>query len=317
MDNIYYKKDKLSQLRGFCAMVKADSLIDASKKMHVQPPTISKQIRSLERDIQIKLFKQKLPSKKLILTNEGVLFYEKATSVLDAVDSLYKELPEFIKEKSENVIRMAVHHTVLSYLIPNYIKRYKDFNANTTFNIKNLSFIDSMCELENDKVDFVIHVVSDNIPSKFKSITLFEFKPVLLMHKDNSLNMVRGKITFKDLEKQNMIMLDKDSIVSIFIQLCRKRNISGNINIDNCDWETAKSFVKLNLGVHLYNEIYNVFDDDKDLVARNVDYLFPGVKFQLIYKNGKIFNKFVEHFINIIKNFNVQEEITGKINTAS
>lgn len=43
---------------------------------------------------------------------------------------------------------------------------------------------------------------------------------------------------------------------------------------------------------------------DKDIVSKNVEHLFPSIKFQLITKKGKIQNNIVKDFIKIIKKYN-------------
>ena len=64
LDNyFYYKKDRLNQLRGFCTTVRCDcSQAKAARKLNVEPATINKQISSLERDLEVKLFDRKNPA---------------------------------------------------------------------------------------------------------------------------------------------------------------------------------------------------------------------------------------------------------------
>jgi len=126
------------------------------------------------------------------------------------------------------------------------------------------------------------------------------------MHKENILaKKDDNKITFNELSKQNMIMLDKDNIIDTFIKLCDKYDIKGNINIINGDWESVRNFIKLNLGIHMYSEIYNKFEEfvDHEIISKNVENLFTRIRFQLIIKKGRIFNKNIKTFVDIMKNF--------------
>ena len=46
--NFYYKKDRLNQLRGFCAVVQSGSVNKAAKIVGVEPTAVSKQVKALE-----------------------------------------------------------------------------------------------------------------------------------------------------------------------------------------------------------------------------------------------------------------------------
>jgi LysR family glycine cleavage system transcriptional activator len=56
MYNYSYKKNKLDQLKGFCAVVECGTIVEAAKKLHLSESSISLQISSLEQDLKVKLF---------------------------------------------------------------------------------------------------------------------------------------------------------------------------------------------------------------------------------------------------------------------
>ena len=188
--------------------------------------------------------------------------------------------------------------------MPKYIKKFQENNRDIKFTIYNIKIQEAIEKLLNEDIDLLIHV-SDKIPPEIKSITLFDFKPVIMLNRNNPLAIKdSNKITFEDLAKQNMIMLDRDNIIDDFVKLCKQNKIDANINILNGDWESVKNFIKLNVGIHLYSEIYEKFEEfkDSDIITKNLEHLFPQIKFQLMYKNGILFNKNVQNFVDIIIN---------------
>ncbi len=304
-NNFYYKKDRLNQLRGFCTTVKFNSINRAAKELGVEPPTISKQIFALERDTGLKLFDREKTKRRLKITDTGLEFYKKSIDVLQQVEGLFNYYSNEVYNKNNKKIKLAAHHTALNYLVPKYIESFRKKHHDVNFTIYNIKIKEAFEKLNNEEIDLLIHV-SDTIPPEFSSITLFDFKPIILMHKDNPLAIKDSRnITFNDLSEQNMIMLDKDNIIIGFIDLCNKYCIKGNINIVNGDWESVKNFIKLNIGIHLYSEIYNKFEEfmDKDIVSKNVEHLFPSIKFQLITKKGRILNNIITNFIKTIKKY--------------
>lgn len=304
-NNFYYKKDRLNQLRGFCMAVKHNSVNKAARELGVEPATVSKQISALERDTGLQLFDRETVKNRIRVTNVGMEFYKKSVEVLQEVEGLFNYYLDEIYDKNNKKIRLATHHTALNYLIPKYIESFKSKYPDTSFEIYNIKINEALERLDHEDIDLLIHV-SDVIPPQFSSTTLFDFKPIILINKKNSLAFKDSRdITFDDLSKQNMIMLDRDNIISGFVELCDKYGIKGNINIINGDWESVRNLVKLNVGVHLYSEIYNKFEEftDDDIISKNVEHLFPSIKFQLIIKKGKILNDATRNFIETIKKY--------------
>lgn len=52
MSSLNYKKNKLEQLKGFCAVVDCGSIAEASKRLHLSESSVSLQVSSLEQDIK-------------------------------------------------------------------------------------------------------------------------------------------------------------------------------------------------------------------------------------------------------------------------
>ena len=83
-----YKKNKLEQLKGFCAVVEcANSVNDAAIKSCISATTISKQISSLEQDLGFLLFDR--IKNKLVLNEKGKAYYKEAKRVLIDLDKIY------------------------------------------------------------------------------------------------------------------------------------------------------------------------------------------------------------------------------------
>lgn len=301
--DFYYKKDRLNQLRGFCAVVEAGSVNKARDKMGVEPTAISKQIIALERDLKLKLFDRGTKKKGLTLTENGKEFYNKAVGVLRGVEGLFDHFYNEIENKQEKEIRIALHHTVLYRIVPNYIKKFKEKNKDVLFILKVLSIKDSLKELANNDVDIVLHT-AESEEAGFSYKLLYDLDPMILVNKNNKLALKRDKeISYEDLSKQNLMMMERNKILPEFSEFCKKHNIHSDLEFENISWESIRNFVKLDLGVHLYSDLYNIFPDlrDSDVVSKNVSHIFPAIKMYLITKSGKVQNKKTEEFTEMVE----------------
>ncbi len=66
---LYYKQNRLKQLRAFCMAARTGSISQAAEKLFLSQPTVTLQIQALERDMNVVLFERRGP--KISLTPEG------------------------------------------------------------------------------------------------------------------------------------------------------------------------------------------------------------------------------------------------------
>lgn len=309
--NFWYKTNIIVPLRGFCKVYESGSFSGAAKEMNISQSTVTRQIQAIEREIKSTLF-YKTPSGKTEPTKEGNFLYELVKPKIQSFDYIYDYF--FLKENSaieDDIIRLSSHHTIISNILPYCIYKYKQVSKGditTKFFIKNSSFVEALEDLDNGSIDLAIYPIGE-FPDdkkysevKYDISDLFTLKPTIILHKDNSLAKKNSlKIDFEDLRKQNMLLVDKDKILSVYGTICEKQNITGNILFENSDWETIKNFLKLNLGIQFYSNIHGISNIlEKNLVVKDISHLFPKIEIKLIKKKGKVLSKNLRSFIGII-----------------
>lgn len=301
-EKFYYKKDRLNQIRGFCSVIKFGSVHEAARNLNIEASTVSKQVLTLERDIGLELFNRS-NKRKLVLNEHGNQFYNKAIKILQNVEGLFDHFKQDIEADNVKEIKIAATHTAICYLLPQYIKIFKEQYDNIKFTIFNIPFLESTKKLLDEEVDLVIWTANSLSP-EFTCKDLYDFKSNIIMHKNNSLSQKKDNdITYEDLQKENILMMDKYNYMNLFSQIIKTYNLTGNIKFINGDWESIKCFVKLNLGIHFYSEIYTKFNNfkDDDIIYKNVEHLFPNSQYKIITKTGRIFNENIEKFLKIIE----------------
>lgn len=83
---------ELRVLRYFLTVVNEESITKASNALHITQPTLSRQLSQLEDEIGVKLFER--GSRKITLTNEGLLLRRRAEEILQLVSKTEKEMTE-------------------------------------------------------------------------------------------------------------------------------------------------------------------------------------------------------------------------------
>ncbi|TDJ70720.1 MAG: LysR family transcriptional regulator, partial [Proteobacteria bacterium] len=62
---VYYKQNRLKQLRAFCYAVQTGSVSKAAERLFLSQPSVTLQIQALERELAIELFERRGPNIKL------------------------------------------------------------------------------------------------------------------------------------------------------------------------------------------------------------------------------------------------------------
>lgn len=112
-------------LRYFLTVVREESITKASEVLHITQPTLSRQLAQLEEEIGVKLFDR--GTRKIKLTNEGILLRRRAEEILLLVDKTEKELIEQ-EGQVEGKISIGCGEIasvqMLSELIKNFHQKY-------------------------------------------------------------------------------------------------------------------------------------------------------------------------------------------------
>jgi LysR family hydrogen peroxide-inducible transcriptional activator len=113
---------ELQPLRYACAVYRERHFLRAAERVHISQPTLSQQIKKLERELGAALFERSPHG--VSLTPEGERFLPRAEAVLQALEEAVSELRRGAKEIAGR-IRLAAIPTVGPYLLPRVAKRLR------------------------------------------------------------------------------------------------------------------------------------------------------------------------------------------------
>lgn len=284
-------------LKYFLAVAREQSILGASKYLNLSQPTLSRQLKDLEAEFGKQLFIR--GTKKITLTEDGILFRKRAEEIIDLVEKTEMEM----NSNDDNIagcIYLGTAETENIDIIAKCIKKLQTKYPNIKFNLSSDDGDDVMDNLDKGLIDFGI-IICPFDKSKYNYITL-PSKDIwgMLMRKDSPLAKL-DYITPKDLLNKNLI--DKPLIVS--------RQVSSTNEFSN--W-LKTDIDKLNIVAH-YNLLYNA----SILVKNNIGYaltldglidtssssifefkpLYPKLDLEInvIWKKYQVFSKPAEMFL--------------------
>ncbi len=142
----------IKQLEIFVKVIECNGVIRAANALHLTPPAVTKQIKTMEAHLGIALFNR--IGRKLVLTEIGQVYYQEATQALHNLKRLEtliktgkKEVSGILKVRSS---QFFAHQRLLPQL-PQFLERYPKLQLN-------LELQESSADFVTDKVDVLYGV---------------------------------------------------------------------------------------------------------------------------------------------------------------
>ncbi len=282
----------LNLYKVFYICSKCKSFVEASKKLCVSQPAISKQIKNLENSLGTKLFYRN--KNGLVLTNDG-------KQLFDYVDKSYNYLiagERIIKENNDitfgTIVIGAPAHIASFYLLE-FIEGYRKKNQNVFFRIINGSTSELLKGLEDHSIDFVIDSSPiENVNRDVRVIPLAFYDTCFITTNDDN------KI---GLEKQSFVMPYKVSSIRKNLEKeLEKHKIRLNVVLEVETTDLIISSVKSNIGTgYVVKQTVKKELENKELIELKTTITLPKLELNLLYVEDYLTNLSKSFINNYIK----------------
>lgn len=237
----------IEQIRAFVTAADAPTFLEASEQLHISQSAMSKQIRSLEQELQVELFDRS--RRQAELTAAGVSLYSDAVKLLKAHDTLCSHAATF-RHFDEHTIRLGVLPLLPQYglnpLLRSFTKQYPDYQL-----IIDEVEDDVLCHgLKNQSYDLVIGRVNtfDGIAVEKKLLARDHL--VLLAALDHPLAEA-SQVALADLKQEAFLFMHPtSSIYHLCVQTCEDYGFTPQI-VRTAKIESILSAVAANEGISL------------------------------------------------------------------
>lgn len=195
-------------LRYFLTVVREESITKAAEVLHITQPTLSRQLSNMEDEIGVRLFNR--GTRKITLTNEGILLRRRAEEILSLVDKTEKELIEQ-EEQIEGKITIGCGEFEAVRILPKLIFSFHEIYPNVTFDIYTATADSVKEQMDKGLIDIGLLLEPIDI-EKYDFIRLpIKEKWVVLMRPDDLLCQ-KDFITPKDLADLPLILPRRMSV---------------------------------------------------------------------------------------------------------
>lgn len=204
----------INQLKYFLAIVKTGSFSNAADDMYISQSSMSKQIKALETELGVDLFKRE--HSKVYLTEIGSEFAQYAQTAVKQHNDILLTLDEFATRKS-NTIRFGSIPVVSAYGISGQIAQFTNSyrpDINVVIDLHENNQQQVMKELLEESIDLAL-VRTDYFENAAELFDLIPYKKDLFVLVCNQQHPLAHKssVSLGDLVQYPLSMLDTSSII--------------------------------------------------------------------------------------------------------
>jgi LysR family hydrogen peroxide-inducible transcriptional activator len=287
---------ELHQLRYFVAVAETENFTRAAERCSISQPSLSQQIINLEQELEHKLFHRL--GKKVVLTEAGVVFLERAKRILFEVENATKELGD--KSGLERRITVGAVQSVMPYLLTALIARCRKSHPNL--------LVDAHEDFRNDLVKAVIEgeldlaVVPLPVKDHRLSVEPLLTEPLLLVVGRSHPFATRTEINVQDIANETFVSLGDSSTLASQIQtFFGDQHLQPRIGIRCAQVATLKLFVAAGLGISLLPQLARLPDDREELVYLRLTGSVPTRQLVVIRHLQRYQSRGAEMFLSLLR----------------
>lgn len=176
---------KINQLKVFQAVIKYGSIRAASRALNQSQPALTRSLKELEASLGATLIIRGI--RGIELTEAGRLFAVRMEIILRELQKATEEL-QYVNEQAESNLRIGCSSLILLTIYPKILSEFKKYHPKASLLLKEGQLSSLMPELRENKLDFAIGSVSENIPLfDFIEEPLFKASFTILCRKGHKL----------------------------------------------------------------------------------------------------------------------------------
>ena len=256
--NPFYKGDRLKQLRAFCHAARLGSISRAAERVMSSQPAVSLQVRTLEEELGVMLFERHGP--RIALTPVGDNLYKLAMPLVEGMDRLPDTFAERYRGIVEDAFTIGAGQTSASYLLPDYLKRFRDRHPGIRLNVKIGTGEERLGWLRTYEVDIILAAM-DVAPPDVDFQRVFVSRPMLITPEDHPL-AGRESVDIDEIAGYPMVGHAPGTCVQRLADpIMRLRGVAPNVAVEVDGWGAIKRYVESGLGIAFVPEVCLTGDD--------------------------------------------------------
>lgn len=289
---------KLRQLQYICEVTRRGlNVSTVADVLHTAQPGISTQIRQLEEELGIQIFKRN--GKRLVgVTQPGLTIVQMAEHILREVEDIRQVGSEFSQEDT-GTLCIATTHTQARYTLPPVVMTFKGRYPNVRLRIHQGSPSQISEMALSGVADLVITSETAQMQKALVTMPCFTWDFCVITPPQHPL-LEQNPLTLTTLSQYPLVTYDYAFTGrSLVNKAFTEQGLMTNIALTAMDSDVIKSYVELGLGVGILANIAYDPKHDKNLRMINAKHLFASSTTHLGIPKGKFLRQYMYAFVEL------------------
>jgi DNA-binding transcriptional LysR family regulator len=254
-------------------------------------------IKDLEEYLGAKLF-ERLP-RKVRLTEEGRIFRDLASPLLDDISALKTKFDEACGKASAGEVKIAAYGSVMVYLLPDVVKSFRYKFPACKLSIVARSREEIIPMVNNGEVDFGIGSLATT-PHGIEYDIFARFNRMLIAPKSHPLSR-KSSIELDDIAAYPLIIPPATSnTLKEINRVFEKKHIKYTTAMEIVGHAAIKTYVSMGLGISIMNKYYLNDSDKNKLFIKDVSGYFGAADRGIITRKNRYLSVPAREFIKMI-----------------
>jgi LysR family cys regulon transcriptional activator len=288
---------ELQTLRGFyCAGVHG-SFSKAGKTLNIGQSAISHQVKSLEEELRVKLYRRE--GRGISLTPEGKILVAYVDIILQTLDNIETHFAD-LSDSSEGTVNLAAYRGIMQYKLPAIVQNFKRKNPEIRLVILQKTLDSEVLDMvSSGHIDFGI----TSSWNDFTDISFFEVwtYDMFLCVPSNHRLAGRRKVALKEIVREPLILYERENSIHKRIEkIFKENNLSYNIVIETGGATVIQEYVKVEQGISIVSGLVTQAKEDQLLSYIPVTEHFGKLGYGIAIKRRKYLPLPVRKFLQEI-----------------
>lgn len=302
----------LKQLQLICEMVKNEFNVSrTAEALFSTQPGISTQMKSLEDELNVKLFKRN--GKRITgLSEAGERIFQLAETTLQNIKTI-KQISQEYSSKDKGSLSIATTHTQAKYALPPVIKLFAQKYPQVQLQIHQGNPAQICDMVIHGEADFAIATETISQHEKLATLPVYKWNRCVIAPIDHPI-LKKKKITLQDIAQYPIITYDfaftgRTAINKAF----NEQNLNPDIVLTAIDSDIIKTYVEIGLGIGLLASMAYDPKTDSKLGSIDVAHLFEDSVTFVGFRRGQFIREYMYDFLHSFSS-NLTREAVNKAN---
>ncbi|QUQ67539.1 LysR family transcriptional regulator [Kutzneria sp. CA-103260] len=239
---------QLHQLAYFVAVADTRHFTRAAERMRVAQPSLSQQVRALERDVGAELFHRIRGN--LSLTEAGETLLPFARRMLAEAESAYQAVRE-LDELGRGRVRLGATPSLCTGLLPAMLAGFRTAYPGIELTVHESGSRDLQTELSEGALDLAIIVDSRlRDESRLSTLPLLIEELVVISAMDRPAPVRRARVRISDLRDRPLVMFRRGyDLRDATVNACRAEGFEPSFAIEGGEMDAVLEFVRAGMGI--------------------------------------------------------------------